>query len=808
MPKPQRKATEFLAEQLVRYRWYLLLLGIAIGCGSFMVGNRVSFDTSIESMFAAQNPALVDYLQLKRTFGGSEIALAVYEDPQLFASDGSGLKTLERHVQQVSQVPGIAGVLSLSEINLALKKVFALGNLLAGDSHADPVLQSDNKLAKKFVDIFEGYTHGRDRKTVAIVCLLEPAEQGTTPRDETIAKLRRVTDRWPNGKITGEPVMVADGFRFVQRDGRRLNQVSLLLMSVVIIGCFRSIRWMLIPIAVIQLALWMTLALLVLFDWKLTMVSSMLSAIVAVISVATVVHFTVRFREMRSHHSHSRIRSVEIALASLLVPITWTCITTAAGFLALTIADVEPVRDFGWMMAIGSMMVLVSMIFLVPGLTLLGDFDSDPQRTWGDGRLTQALQYSSLVVTRYPRRIGICLLIVFSLVAWGTRYIHVETDFTKNFRRDSEIARAYAFVEQRLGGAGVLDVVIPSPETLDAKYISRVDQLQDELRQISLNPETGEPALTHVVSFADADRAIRSNAVLKLIPMDFRFEAMSQVMPGFASQMKTHHPDQHGQHYFRIMLRTSQQKSADEQQRLIAKVRDTVEEHFPQQPPAASLTTGLFVLLSNLVSSILDDQVRTFVVATIFIAVAILVAFGSPRLVLIALLPNILPILSLLGLLGWLGIPINMGVAMIAAVSIGLSIDGTIHYLNSYRHNRRFGHRVVSSIARVQQRIGRAVTYSTIALVAGFGSLCISEFIPTVYFGALVGLSMLGGLLGNLVILPVLLTLFDTDRPGHKKIRKPSRSQTPIAPAEPAVPLPPPHHTTGVDPSQAAHRKV
>ncbi len=760
-----KNTVETIAAGLLAARWYLLGLAIVLGAGAFLLKDDVSFDNSIEGMFSADDHRLVDYQRLKNIFGGAEIVLAVYEDPDLFAADGSGLQTLRRRSSELASVPGIIGVLSLSEINEALKKIYALGNLLSGQETAEPIINEEDPVAREFLETFAGYTHGRDGKTVAIVCLLQRLETLQIPRSETIATLRQLTNQWSGAQITGEPVLLVDGFRFIERDGQRLNRVCLGLMALVILVCFRSIRWFLIPLAVIQLSMWLTLATLALLGWKLTMVSSMLAAILAVISVATVVHIIVRFREARLQPECDRASAIAQVVAALFMPITWTCLTTAAGFLALTIADVEPVADFGWMMVLGSLFVWVSVFLLVPGLALLGNLDSDPQATWGDRWLGSALQVSSGYINSHAVPIGVAVVLMFMAVGSGITRLHVETDFTKNFREDSQIIRAYTFVEKNLGGAGVLDVVIRAPDRLNRQFLETIDRLQNDLRHLTLaSSRDRTPALTHVVSFADADRIVRTRPVLAMLTPEIRFRAMAEVMPGFASQMRTTEPDRNGNHWFRIMLRTCQQKSAEEQTELIARVQETVSGYFPDtagDSPPRTMTTGFFVLLSSLVESVLDDQTKTFLVACLFIGIVILVAFRSPVLVLIGLIPNMLPIVGLLGMLGWLNIPLNMGAAMIAAVSMGLSIDGTIHYLTSYRLNRRAGLPVARSIEYVQFRTGRAVIYATLALVLGFGSLCFSEFIPTVFFGGLVGLSMLGGLLGNLIVLPVLLSLFD-----------------------------------------------
>ena len=182
---------------------------------------------------------------------------------------------------------------------------------------------------------------------------------------------------------------------------------------------------------------------------------------------------------------------------------------------------------------------------------------------------------------------------------------------------------------------------------------------------------------------------------------------------------------------------------------------------FTRELPAE--VTGLYVLLTNLIESMLRDQWITFVAATLGVAAVLLIAFRSLKLTLIALVPNVLPIVVVMGLLGWLGLKINLGAVMISAVSMGLSVDSSIHYLAAFRRACRGGKSVAEALDEVQQQVGRAMVFSTIALVIGFLVLCISEFMPTVYFGALVGLAMLGGMAGNLIVLPLLLSWFVRD---------------------------------------------
>lgn len=775
MSQHYHRLTEQIASWMVAGRWLLLIVALGLAAGSWLLKKRATFDNSIEGMFSPADMRLKDYQRLKSVFGGTEIVLVVYDDPDLFATDGSGLKRLTERAAQVGAVKDVIGVLSLAEINEALKKVYMLGQLLVGRENVAPILDPKDEIARGFLKAFENYTHGSDLRTAAIVCILEESARAARPRSAVIAELREIAQPWPQSQVTGEPVLVNDGFSFLQRDARQLNRRCLVLMALVILACFRSVRWFLIPVAIIYLSMWMALAIVGMLGWKLTMVSSMLSAILAVISVATVVHLIVVYREFRLIKGLEREEALTRTLGALLLPITWTCLTTAAGFFALTLGKVDPVADFGWMMVLGTLSVWISVFLLVPSLALIGDFDTDPRETWGEGFLESILGKLSSLILRHPMLSSAWLLFILGLLGAGIPRLETETDFTRNFRADSQIVGAYRFVEDRLGGAGLLDVVIRCPEKLNREFLERVDAMQDKLRELRIGDGAGSPALTHVVSFADADRIVRSNAVLSLLSPEIRFRAMASVMPVFASQMMTARADLYGDYYFRIMLRTRQQRSAADQNQLIDNVQKIVEAEFPNgdsnedNHKPASMTTGFFVLLSSLVDSVLADANKTFLGSCILVALVMLMAFRSPRLVLISMIPNIIPIAGLMGALGWLNIRLNMGAAMIAAVSIGLSIDGTIHYLTSWRNDRAHGIRPSESIKRVQFRTGRAVVYATVSLVIGFGSLCLSEFIPTVFFGGLVGLSMLAGMVGNLLILPGLLTLFEGGHgSGHK----------------------------------------
>ena len=779
-------SSQRIIERLIAWRLPLLALAAVAAAAAFFPARGLQFDQSVENMFASDDPLLGPYEKLKRTFGGNEVVLAVYRDDDLFHADGRGIRRLSKRSERLRRLPGVKDVIAIDQPlgppRRAKRDPSADGRAPVNVPDNVPVnriVDAKNPLAARTREMFEGYTHNADGHIAAIVCMLTPEAETDIPRRDVIDSLRKVIREYPCGMITGEPVMVVDGYRYVEQDGRRLGMASTILLAVTIILCFRSLRWVIVPIAVVQLTLLLTQAVLVWSKLRLSMVSSMLTAIVTVVGIATVVHVIVRFRDARADGLSPR-EALTRAGVLLAAPIFWACTTDAIGFASLCAARVGPVQDFGLMMAIGALLVVLSVALVVPGLALAGRFDADPKRVWGEGALDANLDRLVTIVARRPLMIG--LLAVGGVVAAGAgaSKLQVETDFTKNFRDGSPIVRSYEFVEENLGGVGIWDVILPADSEYDWQdwdYLRRVRHLEDRLRkEVRVTDANGNkvPGLTKVLSLADAvvagsptdpDRIpLREmrNALIRTF-----LNQLNARMPALVETLHGEDPENPGRYYVRVMLRAKERQPAQQKRQIIEQVRRIALEEFPptDDSPGAEVT-GLFVLLTNLIDSIVRDQWLTFGVATVGIGLMMIVALRSPLLAVIALIPNVMPILVVTGLMGWFGLKINMGAAMIAAVSMGLSIDSSIHYITAFRRARAEGQSTQEAIRAIHQTVGRAMVFSTLALIVGFTVLCTSQFVPTIYFGVLVSLAMLGGLAGNLVILPLLLQLVRSDPKG------------------------------------------
>jgi len=768
-----------LIDFLIAARWPLLAVALLVAVAAWWPASRVQFDRSIEKMFAPSDPLLPPYQRLKERFGGNEIVVAAYQDEQLLAADGRGIQRLAKVSASMRQVAGVRDVLSLAEVNGMLaqleqeKRPFQLFNLIGqpkAEWQGEAILNPASPLAAKFRELFSGYTHSADGKTAAVVCMLEPggaaaAAGDADPRAMTIHALQRIATSLPDGLapgvLAGEPVMVHEGFSLLEEDGRKLGTWTMALLGLTILLLFRKLRWLVIPVAVVLWTLLITRAALVLSGLQLSMVSSMLTAIVTVVGVAGAMHLIVEVRELRTQGLSPRAALQKCGVL-LAWPIVAAVLTDVTGFGSLWWASVEPVRDFGTMMVVGSALVLPALMLLFPAVSLAFARDQKTEHGWGEVSVGYWLMRSVDAVQARPKTVAFVTAIVALVASLGAVRLEVETDFTHNFRRGSRIVKAYDFVETHLGGAGVWDVIVPAPQTLDKAYLAKVRQLQARLRQLEVTDAAGHksPALTKVISLVDALDSVDADPLLARLPLtaEMRFAKMAGYMPVFMGALRSTQLDKRGEGHLRIMLRAPERQPAEQKRRLIDEVTSLAREEFPpSEQSAGAEVTGFFVLLTNLIESMLRDQWVTFGVSSLAIIIMVIVGYRSWKYALIAMIPNAVPIYVVMGLLGWAGLKMNMGAAMIAAVSMGMSVDSSIHYFSAFRHFRRQGKSVHEALTLCQQSVGLAMIFSTIALIVGFGVLITSEFVPTIYFGALMCLAMFGGALGNLIVLPLLL---------------------------------------------------
>ena len=767
-----------VARALIRMRYALCLMGAAVGLCCIPAATRLSLDRQITSMFAADDPVLVQYQKLQQSFGGNVVAMMVYRDADLLTT--AGMNRNADLTARVAKLAGVRGVISPARLNRVVSQIRPKsvlgGETDQSDSNRPPIANPDDPVAVGFLDLFTGYTHSTDRSRAAVVAILEPDHPAAT-----IDLLQRIADDAPapieQAVLVGEPVLVHDGFDLIRRDGVKLATWTIALLSLVIIVTLRSIRLSALVVICIAWSVIVTRAVMVGLGVQLSIVSSILTAIVSVIVVASLLHLGVRYQELQSQSSN-RIAITRRTIAMLWLPITWTCLTDAAGFLALLASSIRPVREFGGMVGFAAMASLMSIALFAPTLLAWPALVKTHCRKADLGSVTLtriicgSVRHKSWVI-------GIAALMGgVSILSVGR--VETETSFLKNFRDDSRLTMAYGQVEANLGGAGVWDVTLPAPDLLTADYMDSVRRMQAKLRELRVDGQS----LSKVISMADAEEIAARVPILAVGPPDLRMTAMRTVLPVFADALLTPIAPEmgaaSGQRRLRIMLRSREQLETETKTKLIAGVREIVADlvstdewsrHFIALGPRRALdvsnsanVTGYYVMLASLVGRLVTDQWICFALSFVLVFALLLFMGRRPltraaQLAAMATIANALPACLVLSAIGFLGGKLNLGAAMIAAVSVGLSIDGSVHLLYHQRRLYRQGLSWRASIERAGAAVGLPMVLAMAALVIGFGVLATSDFVPTATFGTLVACTLVIGTLVNLTVLPALLAM-------------------------------------------------
>jgi predicted RND superfamily exporter protein len=828
--KLDSESVALAADRLVAWRLPLALLGLVILAAAWPLSAGLRMNRTIDQMFAPDDPGLLAYQELRESFGGNAVVMLVYRDNELFTPAGIGrAKALSDRVQSV---PGVRGVLSIDELNDVLGVIRPAGLGRAANAQAAPLLRDRDPVAREFDRLFVGYTHSSDHKLGSIVALLDVSDQQRGFAD-AVRGLGEITRDMPPGTtdavLVGEPVLLEQGFDLIQRDGERLAWLTVALLSPCVLLLIRSLRFVVLQAIVILWSVAVTRALLKLLGFELSLVSSILTALVTVIAVTSVIHLGSAQRAFRQRGYRIKTATTR-AIAWIMPPIFWACATDAAGFISLSLSGIAPVREFGVMMAIASMAVFAAILLFTPLMITGGSqrFDAlqrfgqlfDPKTVGGIGyRIRKGALRLAVVMVRHRRAMIALTAVLLGIVFLGVNRLEIESSFLRNFRQSSPLVAAYQMVESEFSGAGVWDIVLDAPDSLSGRYMDQVRELEGTLRGIEIDGQR----LTKVLSLADADKIASSITLLRFAPPSARLAGMRTAIPEFSDALlvprnpKPQTPDQPSpsttsnpddaapqsapaaephQRKLRIMLRSQEHIPAETKIAMIREVERVVQEQTssPQwadcfdaaHPSRPGRVTGYYVLLARVVSQLIGDQWLCLLLSAVLVWSLLVLAMRSFTLASIALIPNILPVLAVLAILGALGIKMNMGAAMIAAVSIGLSIDGSVHFVSNYQRKIARGRTPLHATLYAQKQIGLPLLMATIALVVGFSVLAMSEFVPTATFGILTAAALVTGTLTNLTLLPALLGGRSTSLKANSNLPTPPTAP-PVASPSPAI---------------------
>ena len=712
---------------VVRSRRAVIAVALGVAVAGWWTAPALKYEQDVAAMFPRDDPHRVATETLRRVFGGEAVVLAVYDDDQLLSAEGAARQ--QTIVEALAEVDGVESCFGLLTVGLG------------------PTAWTPGPLGDRVRELASGFLIGPQSDTAAIACLLDWDRLDLAGRRRCIDSLRATLEEAAEGGVlAGEPVMLVDGYRLVENDGRLLLFATTGVLAASTLYMFPSLAYGLAPLLVVAWVLQTSRAAIAAVGVPMSMISSMVTAMTAILGVAATMHVLVR-RQALDDGRTPLSESAKQTLSQLARPTAWAAATDAAAFMALWVIDVTPVQDYATMLIVASLFIPLGVLVVAPACTY-----RPPSGRRSRRRATRALLAVTLhLVHRRPKRIVFAMGIATAFAAIGLPFAKSDTNFVRNFRQGSRLVEAYEVVESRLGGAAAWDVLIPAPNRIDADWLRDLTSAVHELRALARDESA---SLTAVLAITDAVEMLDASPVgwaTRALPAEEKLQGLRLAAPGMIDALVAVDP-QDGRRYTRLVMRGREDASEEAKQAARDQATEIVRKYFPEATIA-----GLHILLARLVENLVTGQPQSCLIAAVAIWLMLTVALRGPVRAAAALAPNLLPPAVLVAALSLAGRPINMGAAMIAAVAVGISVDATLHYMFAYDDARRAGVRHARALCRVHRQVGQALTLATGALAAGFSALVISNFIPTVYFGAMAALSMAGALAGNLVWLPLVL---------------------------------------------------
>ncbi|MYA67899.1 MAG: RND family transporter [Gammaproteobacteria bacterium] len=594
---------------------------------------------------------------------------------------------------------------------------------------------------------------------------------------ELITAVRETLDRYRDGArihLSGAPMIADDLISFVRGDLSSFS-IAVLILIVVALGLiFRKVRFIAIPLICCAAAGTIMVGTLGLMDWRVTVVSSNFVSLLLIITISLTVHLTVRYRELRATRHFSRHgKMLRHAVLSMFRPCLYTALTTMVAFGSLIVSGILPIITFGWMMMMGVATALIVAFTLFP--SIMSTLPADRSRLSSDLRLnlTSAL-------ARLTDKLRGWVFVIYALIlivgVTGLTRLRVENSFIDYFRESTEINQGMSLIDEQLGGTLSFDAIVRLPEE-EAAF---EDEFADDFGSGDFGGESDDaywftaPRMAEVKAiheYLDADpytgKVLSLGAVVQLAeqlndhqPVDgLLWAVMYNRIPQTLREAVLDPFVRVDDSELRFNVRVRESAPDLNRNELLQRVETGLEEEFGFEPDQVRLT-GLLVMYNNVLQSLFQSQILTLGVVMFAIMLMFLVLFRSLLIAVLCIIPNAIAASLVLGIMGWLDIPLDIMTITIAAVSVGIGVDNTIHYM--YRFRRvfpRFGN-YRNTMYYCHDSIGRAMYFTSMTIVAGFSILVLSNFIPTGIFGLLTSLAMLVALTGSLTLLPQLLATF------------------------------------------------
>ena len=792
----------------------VLVLSVVFG----YLSTKLSIDASAETLLLEHDPDLKAYRQIAKRYDSPGLLVVAFtpKDDLFSPKNLELIKNLSGELANNDMVSSVISILNVPLLN-SVK-----GGVTGILDHTPTLSDKDINISKAKLEfakspIYSGNLISKDLKTTAIALNLKQDEKF----NELLNERNLLSQKESNGTITqaekekfktllaefkayrdelrksdhknleaikaaiakfnandelflGGANMIADDMiGFIKSDLLVYGLSVLALLSFSLWLFFRQVRWIVLPMFICAVSAIFTTGIFGMFGWEVTVISSNYIALQLIITISTVIHLVVSYREFYARHpKYSQNQLIYLTLRDKFSPSFWAIFTTVIGFSSLMSADIKPVIMLGIMMSAGISVSLV-LAFLLFGAINVNLKKLAPVRTF-ENSFKFTKYCANLALNSRKIIYAVCVLVVCFGV-YGISKIKVENSFIGYFKESTQIRQGMQVIDTKLGGTIPVDVIVkfkesePKQESGDEKdefesefendaksakywfnsYHTRIaEKIHDHLAQ--------QKFVGNVSSLATLIKAIKE--LNNGISDDFLLAAIYEKLPHEYKKILLSPYVSVENDELRFSLRIIDSDSELRRNEFLKELRAGLAK-LTENDNVSIEVAGMMVLYNNMLQNLLSSQVDTFGLTVAILFVIFCFVFRSIKLATIAIVSNLIPLCTLFGVMGFFGIPLDVMSITIAAISIGIGVDDIIHYIHRFKEEL-LTKDVFESIKAAHASIGYAMYYTSFTIFLGFSVMITSNFIPTIYFGLLTDLVMIFMLLGALIILPSLIASF------------------------------------------------
>ncbi|MFA5460540.1 MAG: MMPL family transporter [Sulfurimonas sp.] len=607
---------------------------------------------------------------------------------------------------------------------------------------------------------------------------------------KTIVDLRAIISDFENNHpkvklhLGGVEMIADDMVEFVKYDLKTFGFLIVVLLIIILYVLLKEIKWVTIALFICTISLIVTSGFLGLFGLEITVVSSNFISLQLIMNMSLVVHLVVRYKELLLETPNESQENLAMqTVFSMGKPSVFVVLTTIAGFSSLVFSGILPVINFGWMMSAGIVISLLITYIVFP-ITLLFLRRKESQELVKEETVfTSKVAY---VAYNHKKSILFMTLLVTLFSISGATKLRVENSFIDYFKENTQIYQGMALIDQKLGGTTPLDVILTFKEASDEveniKVVSsdedtELDSFMDEfqeqvgdkeqywftqnkmrkIKEVHEYLESLEP-VGKVLSLSTAGE------VLKVLNNNEEADGLTLALmykklpPEYKKIILTPYVDIEN-NQVRISTRIIDSMPNLKRDELIKKIDHDLNNMLNKKYEDHKIS-NLLVMYNSMLQSLYYSQIKTIGVVVVILFLMFLILFRSLKVAIIAMIANIVPVGVVFGFMGWMNIPLDMMTITIAAISLGIAVDDTIHYIYRYSLLYRESKDATASMFSAHESIGRAMFYTSAIIMVGFSVLLFSNFYPTIYFGLLTMIAMFMAIVADLMLLPALILIF------------------------------------------------